>query len=111
MPAIKNPLLREGDWTLCERTGWLDNRSFENILAWTWGKSSEKYLIAVNLSGSQSQALIKVADDTLRGSHWRLSDVLSGETYDRKGDEMFSPGLYVDLQPWRYHFLQFSPST
>jgi hypothetical protein len=23
----------------------------------------------------------------------------------RGGDEMFSPGLYADLQPWNHHFL------
>jgi len=27
--------------------------------------------------------------------------------YERDGDEILSQGLYVDLQPWSYHFLQF----
>jgi hypothetical protein len=26
-----------------------------------------------------------------------------GKTYERRGDEMGNPGLYVDLPPWGYH--------
>jgi len=44
--------------------------------------------------------------DALRGKQWRLSDVLSGETYDRDGDEMRDAGLYVDLKPWQCHLFQ-----
>ena len=55
--AINAPIFREGDWTLCERTGWPDNASFENIVAWRWSMDEEAYLIVVNLSDSRSQAL------------------------------------------------------
>jgi hypothetical protein len=36
-----------------------------------------------------------------------LVDALSGTTYERDGSEMASSGLYVELGPWTYHFLQF----
>ena len=62
----------------------------------------------MNLSDLQCQALVKASDDALRGSRCRLTDVLSGETYERNGDEMFAQGLYVDLRPWHYHFLRFT---
>lgn len=106
--AIDDPVFKGGDWTLCERTGWPDNGSFENIVAWTWKKDRDRYLVAVNLSDLQCQALVKASDDALRGSRCRLTDVLSAETYERNGDEMFAQGLYVDLQPWHYHFLRFT---
>ena len=106
--AIDDPVFKGGDWKLCERTGWPDNGSFENIVAWTWQKDRDRYLVAVNLSDLQCQALVKASDDALRGSRCRLTDVLSGETYERNGDEMFAQGLYVDLQPWHYHFLRFT---
>jgi hypothetical protein len=35
-----------------------------------------------------------------------LIDLLSGATYERDGNEMLSPGLYVELAPWNYHFFQ-----
>jgi hypothetical protein len=106
--TIKNQIFREGGWHLCERSGWPDNQSFENILAWTWVDEEDRHLIVVNLSSQQSQALIKVADDKLRGNQWQLTDAFSGEAYVRGGDEMVSTGLYVDLQPWGYHCLGFS---
>lgn len=106
--AIADPAFVEGDWTLCDPSGWPDNRTFENVIAWTWMNGTDRSLIVVNLSDCQSQALIKVADDTLRGAEWQLNDALSGESYKRSGDEMCSAGLFVDLQPWVFHFLRFS---
>jgi hypothetical protein len=105
--AINDPVFKGGDWKLCERTGWPDNRSFENIVVWAWKKDPHRYLVTVNLSDQQCQAIVKVADDALRGSHGRLADLLSGETYEYSGDEMLTRGLYVDLRPWHYHFFRF----
>jgi len=106
--AISDPIFRDGDWTLCKCTGWFDNESFENVVAWIWKKDDDRCLIVVNLSDSISQALVRVTDDSLRGHEWQLKDELSGGTYERVGDEMSSAGLYVDLQPWGCHFLRFS---
>lgn len=106
--AINSPTFKKGDWTLCERTGWSDNRSCENLVCWAWKKDSDYYLIVVNLSDSGSQGLVKVADHALQAASWHLSDLFSGETFDRQGDQMCSLGLYVDLGPWCYHFLRFS---
>jgi Alpha amylase, catalytic domain len=108
--AINAPIFREGDWSLCERTGWPDNISFENVVAWRWNWNGEVYLIVVNLSDSRSQAQVRVPWNQLQGRQWSLADLLSDAIYDGHGDEMFSPGLYVDLQPWGYHFLRFSSS-
>jgi hypothetical protein len=35
-----------------------------------------------------------------------LLDAVSGATYERAGDEMRSPGLYVELAPWIFHFFE-----
>lgn len=109
--AINCPAFRTGDWRLCERTGWTDNRSFENIVAWTWSSDEDLYLIVVNLSDSSSQARVKIPRRDLMGTQWRLSDLMSGAQYERDGDEMSSAGLYVDLEAWNYHVLRFTAST
>lgn len=106
LPAIDRLVFREGAWRLCDRSGWPDNASFQNLLAWTWLKDDERYLIAVNLSDCPLQAQVQVRWADVGGGAWRLIDVLSGATYDRTGDEMLSPGLYVELRPWSYHFFQ-----
>lgn len=99
-------VFRNGAWHLCERSGWPDNQSCMNILAWCWVKENERFLIIVNFSAGAAQGLVKVPRDELRGKTWRLNDVLSGESYDRSGDEMRDTGLYVDLGPWQFNLFQ-----
>ena len=97
--------LHDGEWRLCERSGWPDNQSFLNLVAWTWRKGEEKYFIVVNLSGQRSQARIRLPWDELTGKSWKMTDLFTGEMCERNGDEMFHAGLYVDLPPWGYHVL------
>jgi len=106
LEAINRPVFREGEWRLCERAGWPDNPSFQNLVCWSWLKDDERYLIVVNLSDDISQAQVRIPWFDASGREWLLVDALSGATYERDGDEMLSAGLYVDLGPWNYHFLQ-----
>jgi hypothetical protein len=106
LEAIHRPIFRDGQWSLCGRTGWPDNASFQNLVAWSWRKDDERYLIVVNLSETPSQARILLPWSDLGGAPWRLTDVLSNLTYERDGAEMQSPGLYVALEPWNYNFFE-----
>jgi hypothetical protein len=36
-----------------------------------------------------------------------LTDRLSGESFAREGDELAEQGLYVGLEGWASHFLEF----
>lgn len=76
---------------MCEPEGWPDNTSFQNI--------------AVNFSDYPLQARVHVNWPDLGGGIWRLTDMFSGEQYERQGDELARSGLYVGLGPWGYHFL------
>lgn len=107
LTAINRPAFRAGEWRLCDRTGWPDNPSFENLIFWSWRKDEERYLIGVNLSDKPAQALVRVGwQDLGSGRTWQLNDVLSGALYERDGSEMLSPGLYVELGPWSFHFFE-----
>jgi hypothetical protein len=108
LAAVATPAIREGIWTLCERSGWPDNQSCMNLVAWCWRKGDARCVVVVNLSDNRSQARVRVPWDELRGRDWRLSDLLSGRVYARRGDEMRDPGLYVDLEGWGHHFLMVS---
>jgi len=108
LAGINSPVFREGAWRLCERSGWPDNRSFENIVAWSWSRGDEFYLIIVNLSDAPAQARVQVPREGLPGRQWCLSDLLSGATFERDGGDMQSNGLFVDLPGWEYHFLRFA---
>jgi hypothetical protein len=109
--AIDNPVFRGGQWKLCEHTGWIDNATYQNIVAWRWERDGERYLIVVNLSEHPAQAHIHAGWNDLAGQTWTLNDALSGVTYERSGDEMLAPGLYVDLAPWGCHFMSWHRSS
>jgi hypothetical protein len=105
--AVARPAFRTGTWSLCPRTGWPDNPRYLNLVAWCWAQGDLRHLVVVNLSDQHSQARVQLPWDLLAGREWRLVDLLSGATYDRSGDEMRDPGLYVGLPPWGYHVLRF----
>jgi hypothetical protein len=104
LPAINRQLFRSGTWQLCERGGWPDNRTFENIVAWTWTREDERALIVVNLSDELGQAHVKVPG--IGNGIWDLNDRVNGVEYTRAGSEMSSPGLYIELGPWGFHFFE-----
>jgi hypothetical protein len=108
LEIIHHPVFRGGQWTLGECRGWPDNASFQNLLAWGWLKGSERYLIAINLSESSLQAIVRVPWEDIGGARWNLVDCLSGATYQRDGDEILSQGLYVELGPWNSHVFQWA---
>jgi len=98
--------LREGRWRLCDVTGWPDNSSYLNLVAWCWRHGDERHIVVVNLSESRSQGRVAVAWDDLDGRSWLLADALSGDVFARDGNEIRHPGLYVALEPWGFHFLK-----
>ncbi len=106
LKAIQRDVFRNGAWRLCERSGWPDNQSCQNLLTWCWSKEDERYLVVINFRQEAAQARVHLPWDELIGKQWRLSDVLSGEVYDRDGSEMRNPGLYVDLGPWKSHVFE-----
>lgn len=107
LKTLDAELFHEGTWQMCERTGWSDNASFQNIVAWTWQLGDERALIIVNYSARRSQAMVRLAWDDLRGKVWRLADALNGDGFIRDGDQLRTEGLFVDLDAWRFHFMRF----
>ncbi len=106
LKVVNRDAFRNGEWRLCGWSGWPDNQSCQNLLSWCWAKDDERFLIIINFRQESAQARVHVPWDELGGKDWRLIDVLSGETYDRSGSEMQDSGLYVHLEPWKYHVFQ-----
>jgi len=104
--ATASNVFRNGEWRLCERSGWTDNQSGLNLLCWCWKKEEERYLVVINFRQDSAQARVHLLWDELKERHWRLEDVLSGANHDRDGTEMRDDGLYVDLKPWECQFFR-----
>jgi hypothetical protein len=103
--AVASSGMRAGQWQALDCTGWPDNPSYQEIVAWCWRDGERRHLVVVNLSAAPAQARVPLPWDDLRGRPWRLVPVLGGEPFERAGDEMVDPGLFVSLEPWGRHVL------
>jgi hypothetical protein len=104
LPAVAE---LEGEWRLCECSGWPDNDTCRQLVAWTYGRT----LIVVNLGAGPAQARVHVPWEDLRGRDWELADRLSGARFERGGDELAGEGLYVALDGWGAHVLACEPAA
>lgn len=102
----------EGRWTLDEVTGWPDNTTCSNVLAWSWMLGDQRRLIVVNLSENPAQAMVEIPELGLAGAWWRIHDLLTGQVHHSRhdGSDLHGKGLYVDLGPWGCHILGFDPA-
>lgn len=106
LESLRQRELRRGAWRLCQREGWEGNSGFMNLVAWCWRQEAWRTLVVVNLSDAPAQGRVRLPWDDLAGGAHRLRDAFSGAVYERDGDEMRGPGLYVDLPAWGFHFLE-----
>ena len=95
----------EAHWSLCNLTGWPDNQSCLDLLAWEWINKVKRLMIITNLSDHPSQGLVKSDLPFLPGRNYQLQDVITGQVFDRNADELNADGLYVNLKAWGMHVL------
>jgi hypothetical protein len=104
LAALHASGVRDGEWRLLDCTGWPDNATHHNLVAWCW-RGAERHLVVVNLSDEPSQGRVEVPWDDLQGRRWRLSEVLGDAAFDRDGADLAGDGLFVALDGWRWHLL------
>ncbi|MEU9340292.1 alpha-amylase [Streptomyces sp. NPDC048278] len=97
--------VREGDWQLLDCAGWPDNDTHRNLLAWSWSAGQDRYVVVINYSDRPAQGRLPLPWTDLRGRSCTLAELLDENTYDREGDELAGPGLFVALDPWHWHLL------
>lgn len=98
--------VRRGDWRPLTPTGWPDNDTHRDLLAWTWTHADARHLVVVNHSERPAQARLPLPWDDLRGRACRATDLLTGAVYDRDGGELADCGLFVSLEGWGCHVLK-----
>jgi len=101
LATVGEHAVRRGRWYLLETTGWPDNQSCDNVLAWSWSGDDVGHLVVINFSAHPAQARIHLneAGDPA-AKNLRFTDLLTASVYLRDGAEIADLGLYVDLKPW-----------
>jgi hypothetical protein len=105
-----NPAFRTGEFQRLTTQGWPDNQSHLSLLAWLRESDGERFVIVVNVADHQSQARIALPWKDLLGSNWIVDDPVSLDQYERTGEELTGPGLFVDLDSWGYHIFKIRPA-
>ncbi len=100
-----SPLCRDGEWQIGSLSGWEDNQTYRNLIAWTWRDKSEMLIVVLNYSDQPGQGVLNLPWEDLSGHEWKLVDILKGTIYHRAGDALSRDGLFVDLPEWDFHLL------
>ena len=105
LAVLRQPTVRDGQWQMLEcRPAWDGNWTWDAFIAFAWqGPERRRMLVVANYAGNQGQCHVRLPFDDLIGRPVRLQDGMSSAVYDRNGDDLVLPGLYLDMPPWGYH--------
>lgn len=103
LKVLQYDVIRHGKCSTCAISGWTDNQTCQNLLAWEWQGARENLLIVINLSEYPAQAHINSGFEYLPSRTYQLFDIVHGVLYERDGDELSTNGLFVGLQAWGSH--------
>ena len=108
LAAVETHGVRRGRWRLLDFTGWPDNQTCRNLLAWTWSGADcqHPHLVVVNLSDTAAQGRVPLGWPHLRASPWQLTDLMAEISFERDGNELDDPGLFVAFEPWQCQLLK-----
>lgn len=107
--ALSHPTFHTGEWRLLEpQEAWSGNSSYHNFVGYSWALGEERRVVVINLSSQPAQCYLPLEMSALAGSSWHLNDLLSEAKYQRDGDALIEPGLYLDLPGHGCHLFQLS---
>jgi len=108
LSVLKNPVYREGQWTLLECThAWEGNNSWDSFLAFSWiGSGSGRVLAVINYSDHTSQCYVRLPLFAFGDQSLCFKDLMSPAEYDRSGGDLATKGLFLDVPAWGYHIFE-----
>jgi hypothetical protein len=111
LKAIRHSAVGQGNGLVLQpREAWPGNPTCENFVTVQWQAQPPDFdLVAVNLAPHRSQCYAPLSLANLPDHNWSLCDVLGEERYERRGDDLSSQGLYLDLPPLGAQLFHFEP--
>lgn len=105
LELLRRPVFRSGAWRLLDAVeAWQGNGSREGFIAFLWtGDDGARWVVAVNYQPHRGQCRLPLPCPELAGRRALLVDALGLARYDRDGDALLSPGLFLDMPAWGYH--------
>ncbi|MDD3070245.1 MAG: alpha-amylase family glycosyl hydrolase [Methanoculleus horonobensis] len=105
--CLRLPAFRDGEWRLLDCTpAWEGNPSHKGYIAFAWEREGERYIVAVNYAPDRGQCYVPLPWGDLTGKTIRLRDLIGQAAYDRDGEGLLSPGLFLDIPGWGRHVFE-----
>ncbi|MCC7556547.1 MAG: alpha-amylase [Methanoculleus marisnigri] len=105
--CLRLPAFRDGEWRLLDCTpAWEGNPSHDGYVAFAREREGQRFLAAVNYAPDRGQCYVPLPWADLTGKAVRLRDLIGEARYDRDGEGLLSPGLYLDLPGWGRHVFE-----
>ena len=109
LAQTSGPLFKEGiGHVLIVEPAFSGDEGHRPVVAFGYEYEELRGVVAVNYSGQTASGYLRFPENFWRGwNQVRLLDVLKQpeDVYDREEDDLQSRGLYVKLEPFRFHFL------
>jgi hypothetical protein len=106
LELLRDPVVRDGDWALTSCEPVTDQEPADAFIAWTWRLQDDAWwLVVVNYGPDAGRCHVRIPFDDVPGAAVELVDRLSGERFERDGDDLARLGLYVELPAWGAHVL------
>jgi hypothetical protein len=103
---LADPAFRDGDWALATCEPVTEQEPADAFVAWTWRLEDGPWrLVVVNYGPEAGRCHVRVPFDDVAGAPIALVDRLSGDRFERHGDDLAQLGLYVELPAWGAHVL------
>jgi glycosidase len=94
-------------WSLCEiKPVGKNDTSYNNIISYQWLINDQRLIITVNYGSYSSKAHIIIDDISYELFNWRFTDLLTGNEYKYKGEDLTGNGLYIELDGWKSHIFR-----
>jgi glycosidase len=104
---MRDNTFRTGSWATAEITGWADNSTTADLLAWTW-RGDTRWVVVVNLGDKVASGLVRTGWDDLAAAEVDLVDDTRDLRY-RRGAADLTNGLFVELGPRLWHLFRVEP--
>ncbi len=101
-------VFHQGNWGLLPATA-VGDGTFENLIAYEWRLGTTWKMIVANLSSGASQGRIPVGDRVDPSKQYTFDDQLNGVQYQRDGQELHGPGLFVRRDAFGAHLFDIRP--
>lgn len=101
----KTDTFRDGAWSLIPpRPAWAGNPTWQDLISYAWhARDGRDYVVVVNYSDHRAQCHLRLPFANLVGRQFQLIDVMGSEVHHRDGTGLIDPGLFIDLEAWRYN--------